>query len=68
MNKSKVLLKQPVAAGFAVFELSKLHMYEMYYNVLKPKFGENIKLAYMDTDSFMLEIKSDRYYQDLLDL
>ena len=68
INKKSVELKQSVACGFTVLKLFKLHIYEMYYDVLKPKFGDNIKLAYINTDSFMFEIKSDRYYQDLLDL
>jgi hypothetical protein len=67
-SKEKVRLGQPVAAGFAVLELSKLRMYDMYYNVIKPKWGENVTFAYMDTDSLILKIKSPTYHKDLLDL
>jgi len=31
-------------------------MYELFYNVLIPKFGNNISLLYEDTDSFVLNI------------
>ena len=68
MNKSEVFLKQPVSAGFSVLELSKLLMYETYYKKLKPMWGDNVKLMYMDTDSFILEIKSETYHKDLLQM
>ena len=29
-------------------------MYEFWYDYLKPKHNENVKLCYMDTDSFIL--------------
>lgn len=31
--------------------------------VLKPKFGEKVKVAYTDTDSFILEIETDDFYE-----
>ena len=31
-------------------------MYEFWYDYLKPKYQDNIKLCYMDTDSFILQI------------
>ena len=40
-------------------------MYEFWYNYLKPKYGENIKLCYMDTDSFIVHVKTDDIYQIL---
>ena len=43
--------------GFTVLEISKLHMYDMKYNVLNPTFGEDLTCHYMDTDSFVLSIK-----------
>ena len=47
-------MDKPTYLGFAVLELSKLHMYETYYDKLKPYFGrENIQFYYMDTDSFL---------------
>ena len=34
-------------------------MYEFYYNFLKKKKCKNVKLLYMDTDSFILEITEE---------
>ena len=40
-------------------------MYEFSYNYLKPKYGENAKLFYMDTDSFIVHVKADDIYKDI---
>ena len=43
--------------GFAEVELSKIHLYETYYDKLQPYFGEkNLSLQYMDTDRFIISI------------
>ena len=55
--------------GFTVLELSKLLMYETYYDTLQPYFGqENLQLHYMDTDSFVLSIKTKDIIEDLFNL
>ena len=46
-----------VYLGFAVLELSKVHMYETYYDKLQSYFRqENIELHYIDTDAFVLSL------------
>ena len=40
-------------------------MYRFYYDVLKPIYGERIKLAYTDTDSFVIQIETEDLYKDL---
>ena len=39
-------------------------MYEFWYGYLKPKYGDNLKLCYMDTDSFIMHIKTKYFYKD----
>ena len=34
-------------------------MYEIWYDIVKPKYGENTKLYYMDTDSFIVHVKTN---------
>ena len=51
--------------GFSVLELSKLLMYEFYYHKLKPYYNTDVKLHYMDTDSFILSIKTGDLINDL---
>ena len=62
--KAVVRLNKPIYVGMAILDLSKLHMYNFYYEVLKPKYGENIKLAYTDTDSFVIHTETDDIYDD----
>ena len=40
-------------------------MYEFWYDYMKPKYGNNVKLCYMDTDSFIINIKTDNFYEDI---
>ena len=57
-NKETVKLTKPIYAGFCVLELSKLLMYEWYYDKMQPYFGEdNLELHYLDTDSFRFSFK-----------
>ena len=38
-------------------------MYEFWYDYMKPKYGDNVKLCYMDTDSFIMHIKTEDVYK-----
>ena len=42
-------------------------MYEFWYDYKKPKYGDNVKLCYMDTDSFILHVKTEDFYKDIAD-
>ena len=64
MEKTEILMNKPIHSGLSIVELSKILMYEFCYNYVKPKYGEKIKLCYMDTDSFILYIKTDDIYKD----
>ena len=62
-------MDKPIYLGFAVLELSKLHMYETYYDKLQPYFGEkNLHLHFMDTDSFILSVNTKDIIKDLKNL
>ena len=68
-KQNEILMDKPIYLGFSVLELSKLHMYETYYDILQPYFGiENIQLHYLDTDSFVLSLKTKNIIQDLYKL
>ena len=58
MNKSAY-------SGLSILELSKLLMYEFWYDYVKPKYDEKAKLCYMDTDSFIIYIKTDDIHKDI---
>ena len=63
--KSIVYLNKPIYVGMAILDLSKLHMYKSYYDVLKEKDNGNIKLAYIDIDSFVIHVETGYLYDDL---
>ena len=58
-------MNKPVYLGLSILDLSKTVMYELWYDYLKPKYGENVKLFYMDTDSFIVHVKTDDIYKDI---
>ena len=45
--------------GLSILEISKIIMYEFWYDYMKPKYGEKTKLFYMDTGSFIVYIESE---------
>ena len=67
MGKIKVVMNKPVYLGQAILDLSKLIMYEFHYDYMLPKYGDNIKLCYMDTDSFVYDIETEDFYKDIAD-
>ena len=64
MNKTKVKMNKPIYLGLSILEISKILMYEFWYDYMKPKYGNNVKLCYMDTDSFIMNIKTEDFYKD----
>lgn len=65
-KKTNLLLNKPVYVGSAILELSKIVMYDFHYNVMRPKFGDNLNLLFTDTDSLMYEIFTDDIYEDMI--
>ena len=53
MRKTKVKMNKPVYLGLSILEVNKTLMYEFWYDYMKPKYADNVKLCYMDTNSFM---------------
>ena len=58
-------MNKPVYLGLSVLELSKILMYELWYDYVKPKYDEKTKLCYMDTDSFIVYIKPMKFIMKL---
>ena len=40
-------------------------MYEYWYDEMKPKYKDGIRLCFMDTDSFIMHIKTEDFYKDI---
>ena len=66
MRKTRVLIDEPILVGQTILDMSKELMYEFYYEYLQPKYRDKMKLlcTHMDTDSFILEIETDDFFQD----
>ena len=65
MRKTQILMNKPVYLVLSILDLSKTVTYEFWYEYVKPKYGENAKLCYMDTDSFIVHVKTDDIYKDI---
>ena len=66
---NEMLMDKPIYLGFSVLDFSRLLMYETYYDKLQPYFGqENLKVHYMDCDSFVLSIETQNIINDLKNL
>ena len=65
MKKTKVKMNKPIYLGLSILEISKILMYEFWYDYMKPKYDNNVKLCYMDTDSFIMDIKTNDFYKHI---
>ena len=67
MKETKEKMNKSVCLGLSILEISKTLMYKFWYDYMKPKYGDNVKLCYMDTDSFITHIKTEDFYKDIAD-
>ena len=64
-HKTRLKLNKPVYVGMCVLDLSKHLMYDWYYNTLKQKYGSNCTLFYTNTDSLLVNLKTQDVYADM---
>ena len=67
MGKIKVVMNKPVYLGQVILDLSKIVMYEFHYDYMVPKYGDRLKLCYMDMDFLVYHIKTEDFYADIAD-
>ena len=65
MKKTKVKMNKPVYLGMSILDISKTLMYEFWYDYVKPKYKDKAKLCYMDTDSFVINIFTEDFFEDI---
>ena len=65
MEKTKAKMNKSIYLGMSIIDISKTLMYEFQYDYIKPKYQEKVKLCYMDTDSFIIYIKTEGFYEDI---
>src|SRR5215216_1811278 len=65
MGKASVTLNKPIIVGASVLGLNKLHMYEFWYGYWKEKYGDDVELGYMDTDSYIIKTETEDIYKHM---
>ena len=65
MRKTQIFMNKPIYLGLSILKLSKIVMYEFWYNYIKLKYKEKSKLCHMDTYSFIIYIETDDIYKDI---
>ena len=65
MKKTQVIMNKLVYLGLSRLDISKAEMYEFWYDYLKPKYNDKAKMCYINTDSFIVHIKTEDIYNDI---
>ena len=68
MKKIKVKMNKSIYLGMSILDISKTLMYGFWYDYIEPKHQSNAKLCYMDTDNFIIYIKTEDFYKDVTDM
>ena len=58
-------MNKPLYLGMSILDISKTLMYKFWYDYFKPKYGDRAKLCYTDTDSFIIYIKTEDFFEDI---
>ena len=67
MKKVKVKMNMPIYLGMLIVGINKTLIYEFCYDYIKPKYQYKAKICYMDTDGFVIHIKTEYFYEDITD-
>ena len=65
MKKKKVKMTKPIYLGMSMLDISKILMYQFWYDYIKLKYGGREKLCYKDTASFVICIETEDFYKDI---
>ena len=65
MKKTTVKMTKPLYLGMSILDISKILMYKFWYDYISPKYGDKAKLCYTDTDSFIIQIKTEDFLEGI---
>ena len=65
IKKTKVKMTKPLYLGMSILDVSKILMYEFWYDYINRKYGDKVNLCYTDTDSFIINIKTKDFFEDI---
>ena len=63
--KSEGEVTEAFISCLSILDISKMLIYKFWYDYIKPKYGDREKLCYMDTDSFVIHIITEDFYEDI---
>ena len=65
MKKTRVKMTKLLYLGTSILDISKILIYEFCYDYISVKSGDMAKLFYTDTDSFIIYIKTEDFFEDI---
>ena len=63
MKKTRVKMMKTLYLGMSVLDIRKTLLYEFWCGYIKPKYGDSAKLCYTDTDSLIIYIKTEDFFE-----
>ena len=65
MKKTEVKMNKPIHLGMSILDISKTIMYQFWYDYITPKYQDKAELCYMNTDNFLIYIKTEDFFKDI---
>ena len=65
IKKTSVKMVKPLYLGMSILDISKTLLYAFWYDYIGPKYGDKAKLCYSDTDNFIINIKTEDFFEDI---
>ena len=65
MKKTRLKMTKLLYLGISILNISKRLMYKFWCDYIRPKYGYKTKLCYTDTDSFIIYIKTEDFFEDI---
>ena len=65
MKKTRVKMVKPLYLGMSILDISKTLMYKFWYDYIRSKYGDKAKLGCIDNDSFIINIKTEEFFEDI---
>ena len=68
MKKTQILMNKPIYLNLSMLNQTEAVIYEFWYGYIKPKYDEKVKLCYIDTDNFIVYLKTDFVYKNIAEV
>ena len=65
IKKTRMKMTKTLYLGMSVLGTSKILKYKFWYDYVSPNYGDKAKLCCTNTDSFIIYIKSEDFFEDI---